>query len=100
MSEPPPPLLSTGVKLLFGVILPHCGLVLLAFAMSGRFRHDEAGGFAALGFFIGASIVIGISFIVDLCIVAFISFRNRTAVVLAGCIVPLVALLLLAGSKP
>jgi hypothetical protein len=98
-ADAPKPPLDPGIKIFFGVILPHCGLAVVAFLFSRSFGPGEAGGFAALGFVVAASTVGAVSFVLDLCLIGFISFVERTSAFLIGCIIPFISLLLLVGGR-
>jgi len=91
--------LAAGTKILFGVIIPHCGLVLIAILVARSFPSGAAGGFSELGFVSAAAMLIAISFVLDTCLIGFLSFKERTPATMVGCIIPVVCLLLLVSSR-
>jgi hypothetical protein len=97
--EAPKEPLDSVVKIFFGVILPHAGFALGAFLVSRSFGPGEAGGFAELGFVMVAGIVGAVSFVLDICLIGFISFVERGSAFLVGCILPFISLLILVGAR-
>ena len=88
-------------RVVFGIVLPWCGFGLFVLYALSTSRGGGAGyGFALLGFLMATGIVTVIGLIVSLIVITSIKWKSRATVLFAGCIVAIIAAVLLLTGSP